>query len=211
MNNNKTKLPTTTATKMESLRALLKQTTDSLVQAGKLIVEMIEEDQANYDRIKQEFGFSDYVMEKFQKVGLGRMNPTLVFDSRPVAHFVEKLPREVQDKVIEAGVPVVKTKDGGYDTQIVAYDKLSYHDAQTVFDKSRVRTTEEQIKKIEAKVTVLPPDPKPLPTIERVGDIITFREATFKLAELEAMVKRWKQEAIMELESSMRAKQVASA
>lgn len=197
--------------KMEMLDGILKRTTASILEAGKLMVEMINEDPENYNRIKARYGFSDYVMERFQNIGLGRINPELALKNSPAAAMIERLPRAEQDRIIERGVEVVQSVvDGKPEVQVIPYNELTHRDAAFALGGGKVKSVEEQAKKLEEKIIVI--SQKEQAPYEIIGDdVIWFHDAKFKLLDLEALVERLKRDQFIKLEARMKQRQVASA
>lgn len=193
--------------KMQRLEALLKQTTESLVEAGRLIVEMVREDPANYDLIKSKFGLSDSVMERFQNIGLGRVSPRLALSTKATASLLEKLPLDIQNKVLDSGVSVVRSIDGGkIQSETVPFDDLSYPEAQQALGRS----IEEQAARLKEKLIVLPPKPT-YETFPKGGpvEMVVFHDARFTVAQLEDLVSRLRSDQITGLEQTLKSKQVA--
>lgn len=185
--------------KMERLEGLLKQATESLIDAGKLVVEMIREDPKNYDLIKEKFGFNDHVMEKMQNVGLGRMLPEFVLSSSPAAKYAERLTIEDQKKIVERGVAIVRSVEGGkISTEVVDYRKLKDAECRQVFEGKSLVTVEKQAERVKQKLVVMPPPEKRPYNI--AGELVHFnQDVTLGLLELEAIVEHLKKVAIESL------------
>lgn len=91
-----TKISGSTDLKIETVVSQLQSAAKSLHATCRLIVEILSEEPAAYDRLKERTGLHDAAIERMQRVGLGKLDERLLMDFCPAAARLEQLPIEQQ-------------------------------------------------------------------------------------------------------------------
>lgn len=132
---------------IEKFRNLLFLAEDSLYQAARLLVAMIDRDAATKRKIINRCPqVTMKFLDRLEKVGREELHPQLIARDITAWKELEALPLPMQERVVEEGrVPlVVPGEDGEPVTVRKDYRKLTRKEARRVFAGDRLRTVEEQ-------------------------------------------------------------------
>lgn len=139
------KLTTKIETKIERFSELLQGIVGSWVEAGKLLVEMIEEDVHVKDRIMERLpGLSPGVLTQLEAVGRGVLHERLLTAGGHGMNALKRMPYSDQVKHLEAPVEMVVENGDSTDVLLVSVENLTSQQAAQVFASDHIRTTGEQ-------------------------------------------------------------------
>lgn len=144
----KTQIATTSQT-YSKIATLVMSGIDSWIEAGKLIVELVDNGTPISD-IADECKIPSFCIAKLEQVGRNKCLPELLLGTYPAAAPIAKLTIEAQKQAIKKGVEVLI--EGGQVLYVKA-DNLTPLQCKQVFDSQQLRTPESQRAWIESEKT----------------------------------------------------------
>jgi len=147
--------------KIEAFNDALNGARVNLLDAGKILCEMLDENEDTFEILLREIrGVRLSMLEALERVGRGELEPLLLTDisyaaQRAVSNY---LPKEDQKKLVSGTVKVVVENDNNYEVVEKRLDEMHVRDAKLAIGPGALRTPEEQIeileeqKKLEKKV-----------------------------------------------------------
>ena len=99
--------------------------------------------------------FQRTILRQMEGVGLGEINPTLLFASHDAALKLMTMPRKEQDKLISEGVPTLRLDEKGVPHQhLLSHMELAQEDLKIAFERKgeawKVSTRPKQKEKLQA-------------------------------------------------------------
>ena len=171
---------------------------ESIREAANILCRMVDSDPKTYEKIYKETGISMNVLGNLERVGRGAMHYKLLFDTSPEAKYIASLPASHQNDVYENGVKVVTVVDGRANVKIKSAQWLSVHESKVAFDKTHVRTVEEQIKVASQTAPKAIARTAQRYTFEN-DKLIVFSNTVFTMSQLEDIMEKMKTAAIKSL------------
>lgn len=114
-------------------------------KAGKLIVELVEDDPHVFDYIAQKCpSLTQGVLETFEKIGRGMLLPALAMDSSPGGRMLKNCPLSLQMRYEREPVPLIVETNDGTDVLLVKPRDMTRDQARQVFATGRIRSEGEQ-------------------------------------------------------------------
>lgn len=195
--------------RIKRLGQLLTGAVEAIQEAGKILVELIAEDEDAFEKIKKAL---PHVTEKslirIRKVGLGLLDPRIMIDGSHAARRLESLPIERQKFYWENPIPVVVSTLGRPEIVQKNARELTYKEVSTVFSKDGIRNPTEQISVLRERREI---KPEKIKRYEIMGDYIFFYEKSkFTRAELEEIIEKMPKLSAQDLERKMREAQIAA-
>ena len=141
------KLTKTFESKIDQFQAALNATADGLVTAGKLLVEMIEENENTFEIILTRIKTASLpFLEALERVGRGQLRPELLLNPAPAAQRTVQfaLPIKVQDKIATGYLETVVKDGDGFLIKHKKMDELTAHESARVIGTDGIRTVEQQ-------------------------------------------------------------------
>lgn len=119
---------------------------EAWMSAGKLLVELVDEDPNAYDKILERAPMlTPDVLGVFERIGRGVLYPPLAMDASPGGARLKLLPVSIQKKHESAPVEVViRTSTGSYDTLMILPKNMTRAQSKLAFARDHVRSTGEQ-------------------------------------------------------------------
>lgn len=115
------------------------------IQAGEMLVEMVEEDPHVYDYIIQKCPtLNAGILGRFEQMGRKTLHPQLLLSASPGFSKLSKLPFSMQERYLSEPVPIIVHTDGGTDVLLVEAKNMTKEQANQVFAPGRIRTEGEQ-------------------------------------------------------------------
>lgn len=125
--------------------ALFKQGVEAWINAGGLLVELVEDDPHVYDYIIQQCPtLNSGVLGLFERMGRKLLHPQLLLTNSPGFSKLQRLPYSMQERFIEEPIPLIVHTGDGTDVLLVKAKDLTKEQANQVFAPNRLRTEGEQ-------------------------------------------------------------------
>ena len=129
--------------KSRQLAEAIQRGIDSWMEAGKLLVSMLDHEGMSLAQIADEAD-SDFitpeVLAQFERIGRGQVLPALLAAQYPAAKYLERLPMSLQTQSIRDGVELLIVKAGKTDSLNVAVKHLTQKQCKQVFDRNGIRS-----------------------------------------------------------------------
>lgn len=145
--------------------ALVQQGIDAWVEAGKLLVELIDGDPDAVQGISARAPWATReVLSNFERIGRGQVLPQLLVDPSEGAQALLKLPYEEQRRLCDAEVAVASLVRGEIVVASKRIQKLSRQECRTLFSATGIRPIAEQRKLLHRgpSISRAPRDPEPI-------------------------------------------------
>lgn len=127
--------------KCADIEKLIQAGTDAFAQAGKKLVELIDEFPETKEIIMtRNPKFRMEALNRLEAIGRGSILPELAFDEREGVKALRRLPLSDQKKYMAEPLELVVVKDGKNDTLLVAVTDLTASQAKQVFSAEHIRT-----------------------------------------------------------------------
>jgi len=128
---------------IEAIRYNLRSAADALMAAGKIYVQELNVDPTFRDRLRKAIpeltaGF----LAALEKVGLGALDPRVLYDGCPCPTLVAHLPPSEQRRLIEKTVELADEHGG---SQTVWFRDLSPFQARQILSSDGIRSVSEQV------------------------------------------------------------------
>ena len=135
-----------TTDKITQFQNLCQQGMDAWAKAGKIIVEMVDDDPNAYEKIIEKVpSMTPEILGNFERIGRGLLYAPLAMDSSPGGERLKLLPLSLQRLHESKPVEVcVRRDDRSYDTIMVLPRNMTKKQAKQVFSRDRIRTLGEQ-------------------------------------------------------------------
>lgn len=131
--------------KIEQFIEFYKQGVNSWIEAGKIIVELVEADPYVFDYIIEQCPHINAgVLGRFEQMGRGIIHPHLLLTNSPGNKALSRMPMSVQQRYLSEPIPLIVQTDAGTDVLLVKAKDLTKNQASQVFATGRVRTEGEQ-------------------------------------------------------------------
>jgi hypothetical protein len=120
---------------------------DAWIEAGKILVELVDEDPHIYNYIQDQCpAMTPDILGKFESIGRGIILPTLAMDTSPGSKHLQRLPLSVQERFAHEPIPVIVQSDDedSTDCLLIKYQDLTPAQAKQVFRNGRLATEGEQ-------------------------------------------------------------------
>jgi hypothetical protein len=164
------------------------------IAAGKILVEMIDEDCYVYTYIIDQCPMLNAsVLGKLEQVGRGILHPRMLLTNRPGMTALSRLPLSIQERFLEEPVVLmVDARAGDYEPMSVYVRDMTQKQSQQVFACDRIRTPDEQLAWLaEERVRIAKNvTPKTVPFVI-IGNRVQFLEgATLTASEITEILAR---------------------
>lgn len=139
--------------KIEQLRTALGGIKQDLITAGKLLVEMIEENEDTFEILVGQGVASLRTLEALERIGRGKLDPLLLTDPSPIAHraISQALPMAQQRQIQSQTIAVAYDNgDSGYAIKHKRKDEITLAESYRIIGDGRIRTADEQIEILKA-------------------------------------------------------------
>lgn len=131
--------------KIDQFITLIQRGVDAWVEAGKILVEMVEDDPMVFDAIiRKAPHINAGVLGKFEQMGRGILHPNLLLSFTPGHEKLAKLPLSMQTRYLEEPIPLLVETENGTDVLLVKAKDMTAEQARQVFASNRLRTEGEQ-------------------------------------------------------------------
>jgi hypothetical protein len=118
---------------------------EAFVQAGEILVELVDNDPHTYDYILRKFPtLNPTILNKLEQMGRKTLHPQLLFNNSAGYSKLQKLPYSLQERYIDEPIPLVVHTDTGTDVLLVKAREMTKEQANQVFATGRIRTEGEQ-------------------------------------------------------------------
>jgi len=118
---------------------------EAFVQAGEILVELVDNDQHTYDYILRKFPtLNPTILNKLEQMGRKTLHPQLLFNNSAGYSKLQKLPYSLQERYIDEPIPLVVHTDTGTDVLLVKAREMTKEQANQAFATGRIRTEGEQ-------------------------------------------------------------------
>ena len=130
---------------IEKFIELFQTGVNAWIQAGEILVAMVEDDPHVYDYIIQKCPtLNAGILGRFEQMGRKNLHPQLLLSASPGFDKLRKLPMSMQERYINEPIPIIVHTDGGTDVLLVEAKNMTKEQANQVFAPGRVRTEGEQ-------------------------------------------------------------------
>ena len=130
---------------IEKFIELFQTGVNAWIQAGEILVAMVEDDPHVYDYIIQKCPtLNAGILGRFEQMGRKNLHPQLLLSASPGFDKLRKLPMSMQERYIKEPIPIIVHTDGGTDVLLVEAKNMTKEQANQVFAPGRVRTEGEQ-------------------------------------------------------------------
>jgi hypothetical protein len=118
---------------------------EAFVQAGELLVKLVDNDQHTYDYILRKFPtLNPTILNKLEQMGRKTLHPQLLFNNSAGYSKLQKLPYSLQERYIDEPIPLVVHTENGTDVLLVKAREMTKEQANQAFGTGRIRTEGEQ-------------------------------------------------------------------
>lgn len=138
--------------KIEAFKEALSAARQDIVRAGKLLVEMIEENENATEILIRDRIAPRQLLEALEEVGRGKLDPLLLTDPSPAAQraLSQAMPMADQRRLTTGFVPVaVKNSSGGFEVQNKRMEEINVTESYRVIGDGKIRSPEEQMQIIQ--------------------------------------------------------------
>jgi hypothetical protein len=126
--------------KIEKLGGLMQNIGTSLMAAGKLLVEILEEEPKGKRLIQAKYpGISAPMLNQLEALGRGQLHPALALSGSPGYIRLRGLPMSDQERYLEESVELLVEAGEDYDVLLVKVSDLTPKQAAQVFAPDHVR------------------------------------------------------------------------
>jgi hypothetical protein len=140
--------------RIEQFCNLINKGIEAWVEAGKVLIKIVEEDSAAFDKISAAHPHLTFdILSSFERIGRGEIYPYLLVDGSPGARKLAALPYNEQVEVYNGDVAVVTKGVGGFKIERIKIHDMTAVQAVRVFDINRIRTPEEQKALFQKKIS----------------------------------------------------------
>lgn len=134
------------------LAKLLRATAEGLIEAGELVVKMLEADEDFPDKFNEAFPeYPTDLIYALDRVGRKQLHPKLLFSNCPGAVRLRHLPYELQEKYLSEGPKVMIREGRDWKFIKITIFNLTPDQARQVFAEDHLRNDAEQRAWIEDK------------------------------------------------------------
>lgn len=139
------KMTKTQTDRISQFKALCQQGIDAWIEAGKIIVELVEDDPQVFDKIIEADPRMDAgILGRFEAMGRGVLHPHLLLNDSPGYTKLAQMPFSVQERYVEDHMELIVDTATGTDVLRVAVKDMTPAQARQAFARDRVRTPGEQ-------------------------------------------------------------------
>ena len=118
---------------------------EAFVQAGEILVELVDNDPHTYDYILRKFPtLNPTILNKLEQMGRKTLHPQLLFNNSAGYSKLQKLPYSLQERYIDEPIPLVVHTENGTDVLLVKAREMTKEQANQAFGSGRIRTEGEQ-------------------------------------------------------------------
>lgn len=195
--------------KIDKFGSLVTRGLNAIAEAGRLLVDMVDERPDCYEIIIQRYPHIDHKMlESIERVGRKQIDPrSLLIGNARVAYYVQRLPFASQQQVLEKPIRVATSTEGDGSPVTKRISEFTMSEAQLVMAPDHIRTPEEQRAILqdrkESEISVRF-------KIEE-GHITFLTKDTYTATQLEEILKRLKDAELASLEPEMQKQQIGTA
>jgi len=141
--------PTMTASEINSsINAFVdfyKQGVNAWIQAGEVLVKMVDADPHAYDYIIQKCpSINPMILERFEQMGRKTLHPQLLLNNSAGYSKLQRLPFSLQERYLDEPIPLVVHTETGTDVLLVKAREMTKEQANQAFATGRIRTQGEQ-------------------------------------------------------------------
>lgn len=130
--------------KKEQLSDLISEGIKKWVQAGELLVQMIDLDGVSVPELADEIGLNANILYRFEQLGRKQVMPYLLLADFPASSRIIKLPYSEQKRLEKGSVTLLIEKDEGLDQLNVPAKNLTPEQCKQVFSGGKIRDAGEQ-------------------------------------------------------------------
>lgn len=131
--------------KIQEFGEQLGRAAQSWVEAGKILVEILDDDPQSMDRILEAYPtITHSALVQLEAVGRGVLDERLLTTSTPGGRALRRMPISVQRRFLNECVDLVVETQEGTDVLLVATDNLTPKQTRQVFSSQHCRTPAEQ-------------------------------------------------------------------
>lgn len=118
---------------------------EAFVQAGEILVDLVDNDPHTYDYILRKFPtLNPTILNKLEQMGRKTLHPQLLFNNSAGYSKLQKLPYSLQERYIDEPIPLVVHTENGTDILLVKAREMTKEQANQAFATGRIRTEGEQ-------------------------------------------------------------------
>lgn len=139
------KLTQTQQARIQKFSDLCQQGIDAWIEAGTIIVSLVEEDPSVFDKIiEKDSRMNAGILGRFEAMGRGVLHPHLLLNDSPGYEKLAQMPYSVQERFLNEPIPLIVETPSGTDTLLVAAKDMTPAQARQAFGKGRIKTAGEQ-------------------------------------------------------------------
>lgn len=138
--------------KLEAFNLALNGAKQNLLDAGRILCEMLDEDSDTFEHIlESNRGVTLRFLESLERIGRGQLEPLLLTDPSPAAQraVAQALPMEDQKQLTSGFVPVAVKDNGGVKVVQKQMSEITAQEAARVIGSGTIRTADEQIEMLK--------------------------------------------------------------
>jgi hypothetical protein len=132
--------------KIESLKEALSSVKQDIITAGKILVELLEENDNTFEILVSQRVAALQTLEALERVGRGKLDPLLLTDPSPIAQraISQCIPMAQQRQLQTGTVEVVVESNGGIAIENKRKEEITFTESQRVIGDGKIRSTAEQ-------------------------------------------------------------------
>lgn len=191
---------------IEQFAQALQSGVNAIVEAAKILVNLVDEDVKVYDRIVSKYPNISYnMLANIERVGRGVLHAPLLYDTSPGARKLVLLPFSQQKALYDSPIEIAHLEGEKLIVERKRIQELTQREANTVFQNNRILTPEQQEKLL--RTPKAPPAPRY--RIEEDGSVtFLMSPINFTASQLEEILNKAKEQSKKTLASAMKRKQV---
>ena len=137
--------------KITAFRDALSGARSNLLDAGKILVEMLDENENTFELLVSQKIATLPMLESLERVGRGQLDPALLTDVSPMAQRAvsQALPIKEQKQILTGYVAIAVKDNGGFRVEQKRASETTAHEAARAVGEGRIRTPDEQIEIIK--------------------------------------------------------------
>ena len=200
------------ASKIEAIRLALNGVKEDLITAGKLVVEMLEENEDAFEILLRERIARLSMLEALEQIGRGKLDPMLLADPSYIAQRAVRqgIPMGQQRQIQNEHIAVAAISDDGEGIEIKhkTKDEISLAESIRVIRDGKIATPEEQVavlKEQQARATLR----RMTYRVDPANHTVTFmRDTEWNYSQLAEIVEKIKPDA-RDIEATIIKRQIA--
>lgn len=191
---------------IDQLIALIKKGGECYLQAGELLVQMVEEDASVYEQIiAQNSAITPQMLDRLWAIGKKQLHPDLLLMRCAGAELAVTLPYKEQVKLLHEPIRIAIKSKGRITVESKNLSELKKCEAELVIKGRKIVDVEDQIKELTNKAPVKVPKRY---QINDNGTITFFRDTTFTRGQLEEIMNELPGETAENIQASIVANQI---